>query len=229
MPSGCRIFLRGNRPRRCLTLPYWSLAHSLKNRVDNVRAAIQTFEQAAALLRTPGHLTGSWPAPPWTQASRPGYIRAVTVTDNRPPMFDMDIQWSQVIFHLYQLGLAFALSLPVAWDRESRSRGAGLRTFPLVSVAACAYMLIGIQVYEGSAAEARVMYGIITGIGFIGGGAILKNRDQVVGTATAASIWNTGAIGIAVAYGRYEIALLLSLINFLVFLFSRPFKRQEGD
>ena len=117
------------------------------------------------------------------------------------------------------------LALPVAWNREQRARGAGLRTFPLVSIAACGYMLVGMQVYSGSDAEARVMYGIITGMGFIGGGAILKDGASVRGTATAASLWNTGAIGISVAYSRYEIALVLSLINFLILQFSRSFKR----
>ena len=117
------------------------------------------------------------------------------------------------------------LALPVAWNREQRARGAGLRTFPLVSIAACGYMLVGMQVYSGSDAEARVMYGIITGMGFIGGGAILKDGASVSGTATAASLWNTGAIGISVAYSGYEIALVLSLINFLILQFSRSFKR----
>lgn len=117
------------------------------------------------------------------------------------------------------------LALPVAWNREQRARGAGLRTFPLVSIAACGYMLVGMQVYSGSDAEARVMYGIITGMGFIGGGAILKDGASVSGTATAASLWNTGVIGISVAYSRYEIALVLSLINFLILQFSRSFKR----
>ncbi len=62
------------------------------------------------------------------------------------------------------------------------------------------------------------MEGIITGIGFIGGGAILKNVVKgggfVSGTATAASLWSTGAIGISVATGRLEIALLLSVMTF---------------
>ena len=56
----------------------------------------------------------------------------------------------------------------------------------------------------------------MTGIGFIGGGSILKDRGNVSGTATAASIWNTGAIGAAVAWHRYEIAIALSLVNFLL-------------
>lgn len=140
---------------------------------------------------------------------------------------DLSIDWQLVGFHLYQLGIAFLLSLPVAWNREYQSRGAGLRTFPLVSIAACAYMLVGMQVFEGSDAEARVMYGIITGMGFIGGGAIIKGKGHVVGTATAASIWNTGAIGISVAYNRYEIAIVLSLINFMILKFAAPLKRDE--
>ena len=140
-----------------------------------------------------------------------------------------DLDWHQVLTHLYQLGIAFVLALPVAWNREQMARGAGLRTFPLVSIAACGYMLVGMQVYTGSDAEARGMYGLITGMGFIGGGAILKNGGNVSGTATAASLWNTGAIGISVAYSRYEIALVLSIINFLILQFSRSFKREEEE
>jgi putative Mg2+ transporter-C (MgtC) family protein len=60
-------------------------------------------------------------------------------------------------------------------------------------------MLTSIQVLDSTDAEARVISGILTGIGCIGGGAILKDGGTVAGTATAASIWNTGAIGIAVA------------------------------
>ncbi len=61
--------------------------------------------------------------------------------------------------------------------------------------------------------EARIIQGIIVGIGFIGGGAIVTETDKVRGTASAAGIWNTGAIGLAVAFGRFEIAIVLSLIN----------------
>ena len=65
-------------------------------------------------------------------------------------------------------------------------------------------------------AQARALQGIITGIGFIGAGAILKQDGSVKGSATAASIWNVGAIGAAVALGRYEIAVLLGLADFLI-------------
>jgi len=84
--------------------------------------------------------------------------------------------------------------------------------------------LLGISVLDSTGAEARVLQGIITGIGFIGGGAILKNKNSVTGTASAASIWNTGLIGMAVAFQRFEIALLLSLFNFLTLRYSTNIK-----
>ena len=134
------------------------------------------------------------------------------------------IDWNQVVFNLVHLGVAYLLALPVAFDREKESRSAGLRTFPLVAVAACGYMLVGVSVLTTTDAEARVLQGLITGIGFIGGGAILKSGGSVTGTATAASIWNMGLIGIAVAFSRFEVAVLMSVINFLTLRYVRRFK-----
>lgn len=139
-----------------------------------------------------------------------------------------EINFSLVWFNLYQIGLAFLLALPIAFNREYLASGAGLRTYPLVSIACCAFMLVAMDVYEGSDAEARVMYGIITGMGFIGGGAIVKHSGRAIGTANAAGIWLTGAIGLSVAYSRYEIALVLSVIGFLIFQFGSYLKKQEG-
>lgn len=136
------------------------------------------------------------------------------------------IDWVKILSHLSSVTVAYLLALPVAWDREKEARSAGLRTFPLVAVASCGYILITVNVL-GSSPESvsRIIQGLITGIGFIGGGAILKDRGNVRGTATAASIWNTGAIGAAVAFGRYEIALVLSLINFATLRWLTPLKR----
>ena len=141
------------------------------------------------------------------------------------PEFDFDFRL--VVFHLYQLGIAFLLALPIALNREQGEHGAGLRTFPLVTIASCAFMLVAMSVYQGSEAEARVMYGIITGIGFIGGGAIVKEAGRVGGTATAAGIWITGAIGISVAYSHYEIAVILSIMSFIIFHFFSYFKSSK--
>ncbi|MEX2492437.1 MAG: MgtC/SapB family protein [Nitrospirales bacterium] len=138
-----------------------------------------------------------------------------------------DVDWLQAWTHFYHLIIAFVLAFPLGWDREHHKESAGVRTFPLVALGACAYMLTGIQVLDTSDAEARVMYGILTGIGFIGGGAILKEHGNVAGTATAASIWNTGAIGVAVAWDRYEIALVLSALNFFTFRFMPVLKKDS--
>lgn len=133
---------------------------------------------------------------------------------------NLDINYSEMLTLILQLGAAYLISLPVAWNRESKSsRNAGLRTFPLVAIASCGYALVGIQVLDNTDAESRVIYGIITGMGFIGGGAILKDKNGVSGTATAASLWVTGAIGIAVAFARYEIALALSILTFATLQF----------
>lgn len=144
-------------------------------------------------------------------------------------MWDFTFNWSTVLGHLVYLIVAYLLAIPIAWDRETRARTAGLRTFPLVAVAACAYMLIGYQVLSSTDAEARVIQGLMTGMGFIGGGAILKHRGSVHGTATAASLWATGAIGLAVASKRLEIALLISAMTFLTLRYLKPIAAKQDD
>lgn len=139
-----------------------------------------------------------------------------------------DIDWLLIGDNLVTIGIAYAISLPVAWDREVETRSAGLRTFPIVAVATCGFMQMGLWVLDEATARARVFEGIITGIGFIGGGAIVKNANHISGMATAASLWNTGAIGIAVAHGLIEIAISLSLINFVTLRYVKHFKRDGG-
>ena len=118
--------------------------------------------------------------------------------------------------HLATLALAYVLALPIGWNREERSNSAGLRTFPLVAVASCGFIeAIEGQMGNNPEALARVVEGVVTGMGFIGGGAILKTRSDVHGTATAASLWATGAIGVASALGAYHVAITISAITFL--------------
>ncbi|MGE0287736.1 MAG: MgtC/SapB family protein [Bradyrhizobium sp.] len=122
----------------------------------------------------------------------------------------------QIGTHLLALGIAFALAMPIGWDREKGARSAGLRTFPLVALASCGF----VQASEHLLAQspdgmARVIEGVITGIGFIGGGAILKQGNSVHGTATAASLWATGAIGVSVGIGSYDVAVMIAVFTFL--------------
>jgi putative Mg2+ transporter-C (MgtC) family protein len=134
------------------------------------------------------------------------------------------IDWPMLLDHSVHLIIAYLLALPIGWDREQSKRQFGLRTFPLVAVVTCGFMLVGISVIDTTEGQARIIQGIITGIGFIGGGAILKDQNKVAGTASAASIWNTGAIGLSVAHGRLEIALILSFLNFITLQLFRKIK-----
>jgi putative Mg2+ transporter-C (MgtC) family protein len=122
----------------------------------------------------------------------------------------------QVIPHVLALTGAYVLAIPIGWDREKETRSAGLRTFPLVAVASCGFIQASEALLLNSPeGTARIVEGIITGIGFIGGGAILKHGDYVHGTATAASIWATAAIGTAVGLGSYDVAIAVAVFTFL--------------
>lgn len=128
--------------------------------------------------------------------------------------------------HLAAMAVAYLLALPIGWNREKAERSAGIRTFPLVAVATCGV----VQAAEGlvgdeAEAMARIIEGLITGMGFIGGGAILKVKESVRGTATAASLWVTGAIGIAVGLGSIDVALVLTIMAFVTLYFLSPLKR----
>lgn len=137
----------------------------------------------------------------------------------------LGIEWSVLLNDLARIVVALVLALPVAWERERSTRIMGLRTFPLVAVASCGYVLMATEVVGTTEeAQARIIQGLMTGMGFIGGGAILKEGATVRGTATAASIWTSGAAG----YGRFEIALIVALVNFLALRVLSPIEERTG-
>jgi putative Mg2+ transporter-C (MgtC) family protein len=122
----------------------------------------------------------------------------------------------QIGTHFLALAAAFALAIPIGWDREKRARSAGLRTFPLVALASCGFVQASENLLVHSPdGMAKVIEGLITGIGFIGGGAILKQGNSVQGTATAASLWATGAIGVSVGLGSFDVAITVAVFTFL--------------
>ena len=138
----------------------------------------------------------------------------------------LGIEHFDILPHLAALTVAYLLALPLGWNREKEERSAGIRTFPLVAVASCGF----IQATEGFApdspeAMARVVEGVITGMGFIGGGAILHLKNSVKGTATAASLWVTGAIGVTVGLGNVDIALMLAIVGFITLYLLAPRKK----
>jgi len=134
------------------------------------------------------------------------------------------VDLSQAWISLIKIVAAYLLTLPVGWEREREAHSVGVRTFPIVAMASCGYLLL---VSGGDpASQSRVLQGMIAGIGFVGGGAILKEGATVKGTATAASIWSTGVVGAAVAMGRYEIAIILSVLNLITLKLLWRFKQR---
>lgn len=136
----------------------------------------------------------------------------------------------QIVPHMVALAAAYALALPIGWNRERAERSAGLRTFPLVALASCGFVQATESLVSDSPeAMARIVEGLITGVGFIGGGAILKHGSSVQGTATAASLWSTGAIGAAVGLGSYDVAVTVAVFTILTLQLLSPLKPEGGN
>jgi putative Mg2+ transporter-C (MgtC) family protein len=103
----------------------------------------------------------------------------------------------------------------------SSARGTKRRLthLPLVPIASCGLVQTAISVFGANAAvNANILQGVVTGIGFIGAGAIIRQGDWTTGHATAASIWTVGIMGAAVGYGYYDIGIILMLANLAVLM-----------
>jgi putative Mg2+ transporter-C (MgtC) family protein len=107
---------------------------------------------------------------------------------------------------LGRLLLAAVLGGAVGAERELADQPAGLRTHMLLTIGACLFTLVSAYGFGGSADPSRLAAQIVTGIGFLGGGAIVRYGLTIRGLTTAASIWATTAIGVAVGAGRYLLA-----------------------
>jgi putative Mg2+ transporter-C (MgtC) family protein len=138
----------------------------------------------------------------------------------------ISVEWHPALRDVGRLLVAYLFALPVGWHREQEAHSVGVRTFPLVSMASCGYLLLATPIQPNLDAQSRVIQGLLAGIGFIGAGAILKAGRNVHGTATAASIWNTGVMGAAVAQDRYLLAAVLAAMNFIALRYLLPLKEK---
>lgn len=116
-----------------------------------------------------------------------------------------------------RLILAAILGAVIGIEREIKNRAAGFRTHIIVSVGACLIMLIGIDgigKFSSDTARdtARIAGQVISGIGFLGAGTILQKKNAVTGLTTAATLWLSAAIGLAVGIGYYEGAIIATVI-----------------
>jgi len=103
-------------------------------------------------------------------------------------------------------------------QREKAGKPAGLRTHMLVSMGSCLFVLVPIQIGMPVADVSRIIQGVATGIGFVGAGAILKNggEREIHGLTTAAGIWTTAAVGVAVGIGGFAVAVIGMLLAYFV-------------
>lgn len=132
-----------------------------------------------------------------------------------------------VAWHVFQLQLHFMLQLIIAfflggligWERERHGRAAGIRTFGAISVGACVFGLISLYGlpslgYLGD--PSRIASNVVVGVGFLGAGMIFRGDDKtILGLTTAATLWVTSAVGLAVAFSMYAIAGLVTVIMIL--------------
>lgn len=108
--------------------------------------------------------------------------------------------------------VAAMLGALVGWERERRGTEAGIRTHIIVCVGACTFALVSNHI--PGAEPARIASQIVVGIGFLGAGVIINQRGAVSGLTTAAAIWATAAVGVAIAFGMYLLAIATAVIIF---------------
>lgn len=141
--------------------------------------------------------------------------------------------------HLFlRILVAAILGGVIGLERDRRGRPAGLRTHMIVALAAASYMVVSTQFIEHqrySAGEhvevdvSRIAASIVTGIGFLGGGAIMRSGLNVVGLTTAAGLWLVGAIGMASGGGMYLTAVFVTILGLLALTTLRRFEDKDDS
>src|SRR4030042_1095814 len=121
---------------------------------------------------------------------------------------------------ILRLLLATALGAGIGYQRERANKPAGLRTHILIALGSALFTVVSIFGFGVGVDPSRVAAGVVTGIGFIGAGVILRGvrGEHVVGLTTAASIWAVAAIGMAAGVGMYLIATIAAVIAVLVLM-----------
>lgn len=126
-----------------------------------------------------------------------------------------DLSAPQAAALAVRLAVAALLGALLGYEREKKGKAAGLRTHILVAVGSAAFVAIPQQAGYDPNGVARVIQGLVAGIGFLGAGCIMKSKDehQVTGLTTAAGVWLTAAVGVAAGAGREASAVLVGLFG----------------
>jgi putative Mg2+ transporter-C (MgtC) family protein len=129
---------------------------------------------------------------------------------------------------LLRMLVALLLGAAIGWERERRDADAGLRTHMLVALGAAFFVLVPAELGMSPEDLSRVIQGVVSGVGFLGAGAVLKLSDEgrIHGLTTAASIWVTAAVGMAAGLGRIGTALVATVFMLVVLSTLRRFSRR---
>ncbi len=120
---------------------------------------------------------------------------------------------------VFRILMAAFLGSMIGLERERHGISAGVRTYGAISLGAAAFGVISLSIM--GADPSRVAAQVATGIGFLCGGVIFREGNHVNGLTTAATLWATAAVGLAVAFGMYMISILTSLLMFILLYSSR--------
>jgi putative Mg2+ transporter-C (MgtC) family protein len=123
------------------------------------------------------------------------------------------MDWRLELLMAMRVLIATTLGGFIGWERELHGREAGIRTYGAVALGACVFALISTHIPDRTNPHV-VAAGVVTGVGFLGAGVILQHQGGVTGLTTAATLWSTAAVGLAVGYGMYVLGGLSSLIVF---------------
>ena len=127
------------------------------------------------------------------------------------------------IIMVLRLLLAAALGAIIGYQRERAGKPAGLRTHTLICIGSALFTIASIYGF-GGADPARIAAGVVTGIGFLGAGAIIRTREHIVGLTTAASIWAVAAIGLTAGAGLYLISTVTAAVIMIILLLPHPIR-----
>jgi putative Mg2+ transporter-C (MgtC) family protein len=122
-----------------------------------------------------------------------------------------------------QVSVAFIIGAIIGLEREFRSKPAGFRTMIIICVGSCVYTILSKE--SNTTSPDRIASNIVTGIGFIGAGVIFKEGISVNGLTTAALIWITAALGMAVGYHNYPLAVVVTAIVVIVLFVLEPVQK----
>ncbi|MEP7379703.1 MAG: MgtC/SapB family protein [Chloroflexota bacterium] len=140
-----------------------------------------------------------------------------------PPNFDLNaLLQSPEITALIRVALAGLVAGFIGLERELAGKAAGIRTYGLVGVGAAMFTVTAIYGFGSLDYASRIVGGVITGIGFLGAGAILHTKAHIVGLTTAAGLWVAAGLGLAMGAGLYIIGIGAGLLLLLFLQFASP-------